>query len=94
MAFAWVALALVKNPLQQWWGSWRLHVLSSIVAGPHDIPREKMLENAAETLEIHSEVLKLSDLSVLSDIETSGPTLILVLLVQMSERGLESLECL
>ena len=40
---------------------------------------------------IISEVLKLSDLSVLSDIETSGPTLILVLLVQMSDRGLESL---
>ena len=36
-----------------------------------------------------TEVLKLSDLSVLSDIETSGPTLIQVLLVQMSERGLD-----
>ncbi len=33
------------------------------------------------------EVLKLS---VLSDTETSGPTLIQVLLVQMSERGLRS----
>ena len=40
-----------------------------------------------------AEVLKLSDLSVLSDIETSGPTLMQVLLVQMSERGLKILEC-
>ena len=42
---------------------------------------------------IIAEVLKLLDLSVLLDIETSGPTLIEVLLVQMSKKGLESLEC-
>ncbi len=44
-------------------------------------------------LVVKPEVLKLSDLSVLSDIETSGPTLMQVLLVQMSERGLKCLEC-
>ena len=44
------------------------------------------------TRESSSEVLKMSVLLDLSDIETSGPILTLFLLVQIPERALESLE--
>ena len=39
-----------------------------------------------------AEIPKLPDLPVLSDIDTLGPALLLVLPVQMSERALESLK--
>ncbi len=39
------------------------------------------------------DIAEVPKLSVLSDIETSGPTLVLVLPVQMLRRALESLEC-